>query len=521
LVSNAVKFTYQGQVIISASSSTVIPGKRVILDVSVRDSGIGIPEHKLSHLFQEFSQVDASTTRRFGGTGLGLAISKKLVEIMGGSISVESVEGEGSIFRFSIPYEVNLFSRKRLRMPTSLAAPKVWIAAANRDSEQIIEVVAQSAGFIPRRGDTPEQTAKHILEEQPGLAIIDSELCDKYSVLMEAVRDAAATFFILLHPLGKPLTFPWLPRRYVVVGAPYKHRKIAEILLKQMNVEPEATGDTTDDLLIIGHEDARILVAEDNVVNQKIIAAMLQKMGVRADLAINGLEALEAAKTKHYHIIFMDMQMPVMDGLESTRKIREAASHPLPTTIIALTANALETHRRECIEAGMNFFLAKPITLKKLRESISQALDMQEKQFSNPVHEQAPHDAIHINHETLSELKLLDKDGSSDFFTGLIHSFSERSELLVRDIIQAAQNEETHNLRHLAHALKGSALGVGAEGVAEIARELELRMEHGNLSGLSDLVSRLSAVHRDTLVALENVVADVQPPNHQGDEIWL
>jgi PAS domain S-box-containing protein len=381
LLGNAVKFTEKGEVLLTVRP-TALDGDGVELTFSVKDTGIGIPPEAIGRLFRSFSQVDASTTRRFGGTGLGLAISKRLAEMMGGRMWVESEPGQGSTFSFAIRTGV-VPSKPRIYTggtKATMAGRRLLIVDDNGTNRRILSDLARKWEMVP----VPVESARGALEllqrgEQFDVAILDMQMPEMdgsmLALAIREVRKPAELPLVLLSSLGRRedsahlfeanLTKPVKPSQlYDVLAKIFWRGDVVPEKIVVQPVAPTATTNFTD----------RILLAEDNVVNQKVALTMLQKLGFRADIAANGHEVLAAVQRQPYDLILMDVQMPEMDGLEATRQI--VSQQPDPTKrpwIIALTANAMQGDREMCLAAGMDDYISKPIKRADLLTAIEHA----------------------------------------------------------------------------------------------------------------------------------------------------
>jgi signal transduction histidine kinase/CheY-like chemotaxis protein len=413
LLNNAVKFTEQGEVVVtvtrggealraeSVAMEANSPRSATSLHFVVRDTGIGIPPGRLGRLFQAFSQVDASTTRKYGGTGLGLAVSKRLSELMGGALWVESegVPGKGSAFHFTIqaPEATELPRRPHLHGESpELRGRSVLIVDDNDTNRRILALQTQSWGMLPRATASPHEALEWLHQgARFDLAILDLHMPDMDGVeLAEALRRleaglaSAATSvvpapmpLILLSSLGgygreiPPGVFA------VSLTKPLKASALFDSLMGvsagQRAVGPAPSGaPARPDAEMALRLPLRILLAEDYVVNQKLALRLLAQMGYRADVAANGLEAIQALERQPYDVVLMDVQMPEMDGLEATREIRgrwpAAAQQGRPRPrIIAMTANAMQGDREICLEAGMDDYVSKPIRVDELVQALA------------------------------------------------------------------------------------------------------------------------------------------------------
>jgi PAS domain S-box-containing protein len=385
LLSNAVKFTDRGEVVLSVHADTLYDG-RVELKFAVRDTGIGISREGLGRLFKSFTQVDASTTRKFGGTGLGLVISKRLVEMMGGHMWVESELGRGATFHFSIVAE-SLGSKPRPWLvpdPAHLAGRHLLVVDDNATNRRILTAQATGWGMVVHAASSGAEALGWLRNgARFDLAVLDMHMPEMDGEMLareiRQLRSADAMPLVLLSSLGarEEVTVPALFAAFLT--KPAKPNQLFETLCRQIKAEGTTGGASIHPFISIAPpaeptQGDRVLVAEDNAVNQKVALAMLRKLGFRADVAADGNEALEAVQRQHYDIVLMDVQMPDLDGLEATRRI--CSRWPKPEDrpwIIALTANAMQGDREACLAAGMDDYISKPIKTEELAAALEKA----------------------------------------------------------------------------------------------------------------------------------------------------
>ncbi|MEM7654893.1 MAG: response regulator [Bacteroidota bacterium] len=380
LINNAIKFTDQGEIFVRAVSKGLDLGKHQI-EFEVRDTGIGIPPDRLNRLFQSFSQVDATTTRKYGGTGLGLAISKRLVEMMGGTIWVESEAGTGSSFFFTIqaPEAFDVDLPVPNEVPKELIGGKILVVDDNRTNLQILEAQTRKWGFEPILANSAFE-ADQVLDRMDDiqLMILDCQMPQKdgltFAREVRQKKSKTELPILMLTSLGLSLSQHDRPFIDSYLHKPTKtsqlERKVLDLLMKNERVAKAKLSTNEEDLLRFAG--LSLLVVEDNLINQKVAVRMLKKLGLEADVASDGRQAIEALEKQSYDLLLMDMQMPVMDGISATREIRsrrEALGDPI---IIAMTANAFKDDKEACLAAGMNDYLSKPVRKEDLKEKLAE-----------------------------------------------------------------------------------------------------------------------------------------------------
>ena len=354
LVNNALKFTEEGEVMVRAFMvKTEKPHSHLKIRFEIEDTGIGIPEEKLQHIFEAFSQADISTTRRFGGTGLGLSISQELIHLMGGELGVQSTVDEGSCFWFEIPLEIAL-------------TPPRYVPESSHRCWVICEDLAVLRSLHVYLMDLHQEVEVFTSWEEAQIA--HGELDPPQIVFTERLKEGLdwgeGIKWILLQPLH--LKAMPVPPNYQALRLPVKASQLRSILSQSEIIRPtlerlKQTDDLSSQQTKSRLQSLRILVAEDHPVNQKLIRKVLEKMGFgQITIAANGLEAVQTWQEENQNLILMDMQMPRMDGLEATQKIRELSNNKLSPVIIALTANAMPEDRERCLATGMNDYLSKP-----------------------------------------------------------------------------------------------------------------------------------------------------------------
>jgi PAS domain S-box-containing protein len=372
LLYNAVKFTESGEVKLSVSASKCSGTDAYQIHFAVQDTGIGISEDQMDRLFQPFSQVDETVTRKYGGTGLGLAISKKLVELMEGSIWVESEKGTGSTFHFTIKAETTLEGQKTLiGVQPQLAGKSVLIVDDNKTNRHILGAYAYSWGMSPLIASSGNEALGWIQRGDTfDAAILDMSMpeMDGLALARKIRRYNKAMPLVMLTSMGQRIDPDFFDAYLFKPIKPSQlHKVLTNIFVIQRSRQSVRAA--------VGSEEARIkrlkiLLAEDNVSSQKVALQILKRLGYRADVAANGIEVLQALERQDYDLVLMDVRMPEMNGLEAARIIRQRWPDSGPT-IIAVTAYALEGDRAKCLEAGMDDYISKPVRIEDLAEQLN------------------------------------------------------------------------------------------------------------------------------------------------------
>lgn len=543
LVSNAVKFTSQGEVVIQAALQAETPLQATIL-FSVIDTGIGITPTAQQKLFKPFSQVDASTTRRYGGTGLGLAISRQLVELMGGEIGVESTAGRGSRFWFTLTFDKQLgevvASSDRLTHTANLGGVKLLVVDDNATNRKVLRSQVSAWGMaVDEAADGA--TALEMLRVRAiagtpyDLAILDMQMPDldgemlgsyiKSDPLLQATRLIMMTS--LNHGGGARNALQLGFSAYLV--KPVKQSRLLDCLL---NMLVELTPATTDansapgerptagkppDRAIAARLPApkpvklKILLVEDNVVNQKVTLNQLKSLGYSADVAANGQEALQLLAQIPYDLVFMDCQMPVLDGYSATQEIRRTEQGDRHTIIVALTANAMREDRARCINVGMDDYLSKPILKDKLATKLrywSQVLlspkedpmtDLTPPATATP--ETPPTPSPLIDWEHLHQVC----DSNEEFELELLQTFVADTEQRLPLMEHAIATQDFTALEQQSHHIKGSSGNTGVTPIYAIATALELQARQQQLNGAETHLANL----RDHLNAVQTLIAQI------------
>jgi signal transduction histidine kinase/PleD family two-component response regulator/HPt (histidine-containing phosphotransfer) domain-containing protein len=514
LCGNAVKFTQQGEVAVSVKVLNS-DSQNVTVLFEVRDTGMGIPADRLEALFKPFSQVDASTTRRFGGTGLGLSIVKQLVALMGGEVGVESREGAGSNFWFTARLAVAAYSeRVRLPPPTVLQGQRVLVVDDNATNRNVLSAQLRRCGIEAVCVASAEEALQFMTQtERTGcgfqVALLDHQMpgCDgaQLGQRINADPHLRETRLILLTSSGHRGDGP----RFAELGfagyllKPVAQRDLVDCLLLALSVTPEDWHTNTLPIItqrhlrtLRGREKWRILVAEDNAVNQKVAVRTLEKLGYRVDVVKDGREAVLAWESGRYDLILMDCEMPGVDGYEATRQIRsrENGKHHIP--IIALTAHAIKGAELECRAVGMDDYITKPIERERLEACLERLLNdtsviRREHETGPPTvqFEALPANAL-VAPVDLEALRVL-ADGDADFARELITSFTDTGMAALREIAHALASANPRGIADQAHMLKGAGATIQAAAVSLVAARLEAAARSVGDEPLAPLVDEL------------------------------
>jgi PAS domain S-box-containing protein len=502
LLTNAVKFTDEGEVVLSVESKRVDEGdgrgaEIYELHFAVRDTGIGIPKERIDRLFQSFSQVDASTTRRYGGTGLGLSISKRLSEMMGGTMWVESEVGKGSVFHFTVKAEAAAGAElaDAPREHAQLGGKRLLVVDDNTANREVVKRQASSWGMVPRDTGSPTEALEWIRRGDPfDAAILDMQMpeMDGLALTQEIrrFRDARVLPLVMLTSLGQREEDVHAGLDFAAhLTKPIKASQLYEALMRVFGeiseeVRPEEIG------VARGSEapsrgPLQVLLADDNAVNQQLALVLLKKMGYRADVATNGAEVLEALSRRPYDVVLMDVEMPVMDGLEVSRRINQEWPAGQRPRIIAMTANAMQGDREACLAAGMDDYLSKPIRREELAAALARSearvVSAEQSVIADEVDDPAPVD--------LAELEAA--VGDPTFVRELISTFLNDAPDLLGELRSTLEQRDFEELRRAAHTLKANGRTFGATGLAALSEELELSAQTGTLADAVELVTRI------------------------------
>jgi len=468
LASNALKFTPSGEVELSVQRDA----ESHRLRFQVRDTGIGIPADKQQLIFESFSQADTSTTRKYGGTGLGLTISARLVEILGGELSVQSEPGKGSIFSFSLP-TLQQPTSETLKTSPRFGSVPVLVVDDNATNRHIMSDMLRNMGLLPSLAASADE-AQALLQAHPGfpLILLDAQMPDKDGMtLAQEIKSTPAlanSQIVMLSSMSRFMDADQLARIGInyFLGKPVDQRELYDVIMQALALQPVvAPAPRSPELVTSAEQPLRILLAEDNLVNQKLAAHFLTRLGHQFVIVGNGVEALQQLDKAKWDLILMDLQMPELDGEQATRLIREReAARPdrRHQRIIAMTAHAMKGDKEFCLQHGFDGYLAKPVSLESLNDEILRVITL-----LPPAQPVAP--APQPDRQTLAARLGLDDALLSE----LLALFASGLPELLAQLKSAIHEQDMARIRRLAHKLRGEASTFGFDSFTRFLQSLE------------------------------------------------
>jgi signal transduction histidine kinase/CheY-like chemotaxis protein len=517
LLSNAVKFTQQGEVVVAVKRTGAhnAAPPDIVLEVSVRDTGIGIPPDKRDRLFQAFSQVDSSTVRRFGGSGLGLAISRKLVNAMGGEIRVEGEPGGGSRFIFTLvtrPAAPGALASLAARVEEpSFEGRRALLVDDSATHLRILGAQVQLWGLEVRACAEPRTALDLLRGSEPiDVMVTDMNVAGVEGiVLAREARQLRPGLPVVLLSSGAALDEELRSQLAAVLTKPVRvqalHDVLARVVLGRSRPEDASRMGTSSawEPDLATRAPLRVLVADDNEINLKVAQRMLQGFGYSSDVAGNGLEVLDAVQRQSYDLILMDMQMPEMDGLQATRAVRKlypaSASQPC---IVAMSANAMHEDKAAASDAGVDAYLTKPVLVRELRAVLLEAgaACRRKRAEQSDAASRVPDTLVDLTHLR----SLADMDPSGDFLRQLAHAFAASSARTLAEMREALAAGRATDIAALAHRLKGST---GALAMIEASRLCDALEEQAATGSPSDLAVTVRACEEAMVRGAEAVRA--------------
>ncbi|MBF0127422.1 MAG: response regulator, partial [Magnetococcales bacterium] len=507
LVGNAIKFTQAGEVTLRAD--LIAESERAVrVRFHIIDTGIGISPEGREKIFQPFVQADDSTTRRFGGTGLGLVIAKQIVETMGGFIGLATQPGGGSVFWFEIefvraaplqPADVQVLQGIQVLIVDDNDSNRTMLEGCFRTWNVACQSVSQGADALEALRRTPFD-----------VVLLDMQMPDMSGLeVAHAIQgDAAIPEMKLLllsagvHPEETMLQEAGIGAYIMKPAGPYGLLNGLRMLLQPAR---ESEGERTPAFVASTRFSGRVLLVEDTFVNQQVAAGMLTQMGLEVEIARDGQEGVDKAMGRMADVILMDMQMPVMDGLEATRRIRawEKAQGREPAPIVAMTANALRGDRERCLEAGMNDYLAKPVLWEALAGKLAQWLP-------GPGSGGSAVAPVLLDHKVL-EILWNSMKALPGTFTLVIEEFLDSSPALLATIEEAVRQQSPDQVRAAAHALKSNSATVGALALSALCATMEKGARKGEIAPAATLISEAREVYQGAMPGLRAALARENP----------
>ena len=499
LLSNAVKFTEEGEVVVKVEGQRQANGNYE-LHFAVQDTGIGIPPEGIERLFQSFSQVDPSTTRRFGGTGLGLVISKRLVELMGGTMWVDSEVGQGSTFHFTIIAKKGQETTGHFEPDlVNLRNKRVLVIEDNLTNSRLIQ--QRLAAWQVQSTILTDATQGPVHDQLDALVIDLSRPSNDGGGSLDKILSLYPNLpTVVLITLGERLAEHHTSHRLTTISKPIRPSQLHDALVTVMfggsiSSQTSRRISKLDDQMAQQHP-LKILLAEDNPVNQKVALGLLKKQGYRADVAATGWEALQALKRQRYDVVLMDINMPEMDGVTATRHIRAEWKADEQPYIIALTANAIQSDRDKYLAAGMDDYVSKPVRVEELTAALERVQPERQTmtegevppvEIAQPAPMTTPADTVDLT--VLEKFEALMGEDGKALVAELITLFLEDSPQLLADLQSGAKQADAGRIRHAAHTLKSSAANLGAINLSRLCQELETMAHSNSLVSASRVVA--------------------------------
>ena len=506
LVGNAIKFTQSGEVVLEVGLLGRQSG-RALLHFEVRDTGIGIPRESLDKLFQPFIQADSSTTRRFGGTGLGLSIVRKLVEMMGGQTGAQSEVGKGSTFWFTLPVEepAGMLDFEPRRHGAH-EGRRILLVDDNDTNRRVLSSQMVHAGYeVVTASDAHEALAA--LRSGRGAfdaVVLDYQMPDMDGAMLGEqimkARDIAPTRLMLLTSLDRSGDM----QRFADIGfsayltKPVRTRELLDCLNRALSREAEDWHMHSQPIItrgtLVANEvkriySGRVLLVEDNAINQRVARRFLERLGCEVHVVGDGKQAVDAFERNSYGFILMDMQMPVMDGLEATQRIRQIEGEGRRTPIVALTANAMMGTLERCLEAGMDDYLTKPLDISRLQDVLDRFMAAACSDTEPTVVAPVGRDLDHAVKARLRDIAGED----SDFAAELVSAFIMGAEEAILEMRAAAHRHDLDQLARAAHKLKGAANNMHVDRLGLLSADVETRARGGGRNDWSDELKMISA----------------------------
>jgi len=571
LTNNAIKFTDRGHVLINVETDQ-LDEENVSLRISVEDSGIGIAADKLEGLFDKFTQADTSTTRRHGGTGLGLAITKQLVQLMGGSIAVTSRVGVGSTFWFVVRLPLQLNEQVEASPPAQLTGVRILIVDHNSVNRRVLQEQIRAwrmrIGSCASGGEAIRSLREaHAAGNPYQIAILDYQILDmdgetlgraiKQDPLLrdielvmlsstgqeEAAREKLKKIGFAAY-LSKPTRQTELLAALADIRDAHREHRSPDFIIGhalQTQAQPQTREATAEEIPAAPparFHGTRALLAEDNATNQIVAAMTLRNLGCEVDIAANGLEAMQMIEKSSYDIVFMDCEMPQVDGFEATIAIRRRHDSKSQLPIIAVTAQAMQGDRERCLAAGMNDYISKPARLEDfsaiLQKWIVTGHGKQEAGGTHEIIKNGPRVATDVSPspprtvpsasiapsalsgEVVARLRALAEGSEPDLLKQIFTSFLSDSAERIGLLRIAASKNDAERLQKTAHALKGSSGNIGATHMMDIARQLEAISSAFRMTETMPLIEEIEAEFERTKIEINEIIRNSDPSHEKA-----
>ena len=518
LVGNAIKFTTQGEVVLEVCSLGQQNG-RSLVHFEVRDTGIGIAPAAIQKLFQPFTQADSSTTRKFGGTGLGLSIVRKLVEMMGGQAGAQSEPGKGSTFWFTLPLEPIVTSEEKSHTIGEPRGKRVLLVDDNETNRRVLSSQMLHFGYDVEVADSAETALAALrTQQQPfDVVVLDYHMPDMDGAMLgERImtsKEIGPTRLVLLTSLDRSGDM----QRFADIGfsayltKPVRTRELLDCLERTLSIDAQDWYLRSQPIITRGtliasetrrQYSGRVLLVEDNAINQRVARRFLERLGCEVEVVGDGAQAVDIFQRQVFGFILMDMQMPVMDGIEATRRIRELETGHRRTPIVALTANAMMGTLERCLEAGMDDYLTKPLDITRLQEVLDRffapTTDDNTELFEStatvrtPIMDTDRHTARMTELDTAIGARLADIAGDDSEFVGeLISAFIMGGEDSIREMNQGWAAKDRDALGRAAHKLKGASSNLHMDALATLTGDVESAAKAGNDDGMPQALEKI------------------------------
>ncbi|MDC0598367.1 ATP-binding protein [Gammaproteobacteria bacterium] len=542
-IGNAIKFTKHGGILIKVKADNYELNKCSVI-FEIIDTGIGISKKNKEKIFDEFSQADLSTTREYGGTGLGLTICKRIVALMDGDIGVESTYGKGSKFWFKVNLQIGENIASPFEYKNSSLSSVQGLLVQDGNDKSIVNQFLKYPGinlFICDTGmDFQSQVENVIGSNEIESSGVDFILLDNsWSVedniafvnllRIELKKNKLPVILLLDNFQQYHLVKEGLVNDYYCLTRPLRNEGFHESVQQALDLKPEKFTSQNSLSLeqdIVPSLGLKLLLVEDNLVNQKVALAMIEKCGCFVEVVCNGKEAVELFLADKFDLVLMDCQMPVMDGYEACREIRnvEKTKKIKRTPIVALTANAISGDRKRAIEAGMDDYLEKPFNFEQFYRVLQSASDYtqelaeQEKvKAHNDIDNKNSYqykeinvDNPYLDESILRDIQILDPDGENNFLDDIVSMYIDRSKQLIREVEVSVKNSDPEKFSFSAHALKSITLSVGGVALAELCHQMEMIGRQGLVDGSEELCNEISKKYNGTIQAFEEYMSAIK-----------